>query len=70
MLKRILAILLAMMLLPVSAMAVDWGNIKGDMRKLISKSGQWLEFDMIGQQIDDIAIFGNDEHNILVIEES
>ena len=70
MLKRILAILLAILLLPVSAMAVDWGNIKGDMRKLISKSGQWLEFDMIGQQIDNIAIFGNDEHNILVIEES
>ena len=64
--KRLLALLLVMLLLPVSALANSWG-LKGDLLTAVSSDSTWDDYTTMSDQVGNVAAMKSRYHNALML---
>lgn len=64
--KRILAFLLVLLLLPVFALANSWG-LKGDLLTAVERDQTWNDYTTISDQVGSVAVMGSRYHNALML---
>ena len=64
--KRLLALLLVIMLLPISALANSWG-LKGDLLTAVSSDSTWDDYTTMSDQVGNVAAMESRYHNALML---
>ncbi|MBR5232454.1 MAG: hypothetical protein IKW00_09465 [Clostridia bacterium] len=64
--KRILALILVMLLLPLCALANSWG-IKGDLLNAVASDKTWNDYYAMGSQVGNVAAMKSQYHNALML---
>lgn len=64
--KRTLAILLALLLLPTAALANSWG-LKGDLLSAVMADDRWDDYYSNGGQVGNVAVMKSRYHNAIML---
>ena len=64
--KRILALLLVLLLLPAAALANSWG-LKGDLLTAVMADDRWDDYHTMNDQVGNVAAMTSRYHNALML---